>query len=58
MLYGRLVLVGETFNRVADLGLRIAQKWFDDPLGSYSAAASPLAVTRGGEREREEKGWE
>ena len=58
MLYGRLVLVGETFNRVADLGCELHKNAFDDPLGSNSAAASPLAVTTGGEREREEKGWE
>ena len=56
MLYGRLVLVGETFNRIADLVCELHKNAFDDPLGSYSAAASPLAVTRGGERERGEKG--
>ena len=39
-------------------GCELHKNAFDDPLGSYSAAASPLAVTRGGEREREEKGWE
>jgi len=52
MLYGRLVHVGETFNRFPDLGLnctnmRWAAALCPGPLGSYSAPRGPLAVIRG-----------
>ena len=50
------VTVGETFNRVADFGLRIAQNAFGGRApsgpaeGSYSAPTDSLAVIRGTER--------
>jgi len=50
MLYGRLVHVGETFNRFAEFGgceLRLATGLRPDPLGSYSAPQDPLAIIRG-----------
>jgi len=62
---GRLVHVGEIFNRFAYLGLSIAQKcgvWQPGSArthwGSYSAPPDLLAVIRGAEGDGgERKGW-
>jgi len=59
MLYGRLVQVGETFYRIADYGLRIAQKCVWRPgsgCESYSAPPDSLAVMREGGKGRERVG--
>jgi len=56
MLYWRLLHVGETFNRFADFGLRIAQKMLL-AAGGAIALPRPLAVIMGrGGREGEGKG--